>query len=164
MRLLINAMVLLMLAGVLIGATVLYKQDAAALEAMRQTQDSLNRLNVVIRKQSALAVVEGRRFPETIDPTWFEAQSAPINALLEPGHAWVEIAPLEERDLLHPRTKATTDKSIAQFWYNPELGVIRARVPMDVSDATTLALYNDVNGSHLLSLFELARPRIAEDV
>ena len=48
--------------------------------------------------------------------------------------------------------------AVAQFWYNPRHGVIRARVPMAMSDAETLAIYNQVNGSNLQSLFELVRP------
>jgi hypothetical protein len=32
------------------------------------------------------------------------------------------------------------------FWYNPRLGVIRARVPESASDDAAIAMYEAVNG------------------
>ncbi len=40
-----------------------------------------------------------------------------------------------------------TNRQLAQFWYNPNTGVVRARVPDSVSDATALRLYNRINDS-----------------
>ncbi len=45
---------------------------------------------------------------------------------------------------------------MAQFWYNPNTGVLRARVPADVSDATALKWYNHINGTNLTGIFALA--------
>jgi hypothetical protein len=42
------------------------------------------------------------------------------------------------------------------FWYNPALGVVRARVPRTLSDAEALELYNEVNGTRLQELTALA--------
>jgi hypothetical protein len=46
------------------------------------------------------------------------------------------------------------DRSIAAFWYNPANGVVRARVPVTISDQRATELYNRINGVFLTSIFE----------
>jgi hypothetical protein len=46
------------------------------------------------------------------------------------------------------------------FWYNPALGIVRARVPRTLSDADAIDTYNRVNGTAIRSLVEFAQ---AED-
>ena len=92
MRLIINLTMFLMLVGVLVGVAMVYRTDVATEQALVQTREAVARFQVEIDKQSALAVVEGRRFPETVDPVWFETRSAPINRLLGAAHPWVEVA------------------------------------------------------------------------
>src|SRR5690606_29054642 len=52
----------------------------------------------------------------------------------------------------HPPDPVLISKEQAGFWYNPALGVFRARVPQQVTAQETLTLYNRVNGTALLSL------------
>jgi hypothetical protein len=62
------------------------------------------------------------------------------------------VASEEDAGADHPRDPMAAGPGLAQFWYNPSKGVVRARVPDDVSEATALRLYNRVNDSHLTSL------------
>jgi hypothetical protein len=48
------------------------------------------------------------------------------------------------------------DNSVASFWYNPYQGVIRARVPIVISDRK--ALYNSVNRTRLDSIYSKDLP------
>jgi hypothetical protein len=43
--------------------------------------------------------------------------------------------------------------STAAFWYNPYKGILRARVPYDISDERALDLYNRVNGTSVSSIY-----------
>ena len=65
----------------------------------------------------------------------------------------MDLATRDEADLDNPMVKMTADPRLAGFWYNPHLGVVRARVPVMVSDVESLELYNRVNGTRLASIF-----------
>jgi len=88
----------------------------------------------------------------TIDPAWFQ-EAAPGNPLLDEDRPWVEVAGTSQADLLHPPVRMAVEKSIAAFWYNPYQGVVRARVPVMVSDDKATELYNRVNGTGMSSIF-----------
>lgn len=81
---------------------------------------------------------------------------------MTPDRPWLEVAPAADADLLHPRVRVTIDEGLAAFWYNPFQGVVRARVPVLVSDTDATALYNRVNGTSLSSIFETETPRRTE--
>ena len=87
-----------------------------------------------------------------IDPDWFEGD-LPENPLVGPEHPWVEIAPIADKARLHPSRLTTSLASVASFWYNPYNGVVRARVPVGISDARALDVYNEVNDCELETLF-----------
>jgi hypothetical protein len=72
---------------------------------------------------------------------------------VSPERPWIDLAAPDESELEHPVLKMTAGSGLAGFWYNPHLGVIRARVPVMVSDAESLELYNRVNGTRLASIF-----------
>ena len=78
---------------------------------------------------------------------------APRNPFLTGHRPWVEVAPPDEALLMHPFIRCDSSGNAAEFWYNPYLGIVRARVPYLRSDRETLALYNDVNDCELDSLF-----------
>lgn len=95
----------------------------------------------------------GRGWPKTVDPAWFGG-NLPLNSLLDQGRPWLEIASPDEHDLTHPRRRMAIDENDAAFWYNPALGVVRARVGPMLSDAAALDAYNFVNKSHVDELFD----------
>jgi hypothetical protein len=114
----------------------------------------LRRFQQQIALQYALARVERneRGYPVTVDPEWFQGQ-LPANPLLGPEHPWVEIASPEQKELLHPQERVASGKTSAKFWYNPHMGIVRARVPGGMSDAASVELYNYVNDTSLPNLF-----------
>ena len=117
-------------------------------------EDSLSHLRQAIKRHAGLgdAKLTGRGWPVTIDPKWFE-DGAPRNPFLTGRRPWIEVAPPDEALLTHPFIRCDIDGNAAEFWYNPYLGIVRARVPYLRSDRETLALYNDTNDCELDSLF-----------
>ena len=47
----------------------------------------------------------------------------------------------------HPANKVLKGSMPGAYWYNPQNGIVRARVTDQGSSAATLQLYNDVNQS-----------------
>jgi hypothetical protein len=143
-------------AGVWYAASVHDRLD----ENVSRTRESVRALGAEITRRALLEDVplsEGG-WPATIDPAWFEAQKMepPRNPLLSEKRPWIEIAGSDEALLEHPMVRADPDSdrgsNVAAFWYNPYRGIVRARVPMGLSDREGLALYNEVNGTTLTTL------------
>lgn len=154
MRLILDTLVALMLAAILVGV-VFHSRTDREIDQTRQTARlELRRFQQQIALQSTLGKVERteRGYPVTIDPEWFQG-TLPSNPLLGPEHPWVEVAGPDQMDLAHPTERVASSKSIAKFWYNPHLGVVRARVPVGMSDDASLELYNFVNDANLPDLF-----------
>lgn len=123
--------------------------------AITNTERSLAALRSQVRTRAGLG--EGPftddGWPVAVKESWFVER--PIaNELLPALPAFsVEVAGEGERMLVHPPKPFVADHERAAFWYNPYLGIVRARVPYQRTDAETLALYNDVNDSELVTLF-----------
>lgn len=141
-----------------------------------QTAAALRQIEQQIRLRAALEgeQLNERGFPTRIDPAWFNPQPGdanppdapntpatpdhahqPRNTLVSRHRPWMEIADLDQAGLRHPRVRQTLDDQTAAFWYNPFQGVVRARVPVDVSDARATDLYNRVNGTTLRSILDV---------
>lgn len=154
MRLLIDSLVAVMLAGLLASIIL---SDRAKQDDSRDVEIAtadLHRLQREIYLQSALATVPltDHGFPITVDPEWFQG-GLPRNPLLGPDHPWLEVAHEAQYNLKHPPNRMATDRSTAKFWYNPQQGIVRARVSSDMSEVEALAIYNRVNGCNLPGLF-----------
>ena len=154
MRRFIDALAVLMVIGLLAGATMhLHKLNEA--EQIRElARGEVHRLQQQVLRRAALTTVENRErgYPETIDPEWFHG-NLPRNPLLGADHPWLEVASAGQRNLKHPPLRIASDSSLACFWYNPYTGIVRGRVPSDVSDAKALELYNRINDCRLSDLF-----------
>lgn len=146
MRLVIDSLVALMLVAVLAGVALHYRQEQLVEQRVLITQSEVRRFQAQIMLQAAVEKVplSHRGYPLSIATQWF-AGDLPSNLLLGPAYPWVEIAPDTHRNLLHPTRHMATNRNLAQFWYNPYTGVVRARVPDSVSDETALRLYNEIN-------------------
>ena len=158
MRLFIDTLMALMLIA-LLGGLVWMKRDDQTQQAHREiARTEVRRFQQQIALQSALASVTDeqaahkRGYPPTVDPAWF-TDSLPENPLLDDSHPWVEVAGPNEKDFTHPLQRVATSSSTAKFWYNPNNGVIRARVPLAISDAAALETYCFVNDCQLSDLF-----------
>lgn len=157
------------IAGVLtlalgVAAVVIPLQRRGAREAeVGATRAAVQAIEAEVKRQALLGEValspEG--WPATLDPEWFAKQQQPVprNSLLSEHRPWVEVASGAQAMLNDPVIRADATAELASeraaFWYNPARGIVRARVPMAVSDRTTLELYNRVNGTDLVSLFAL---------
>ncbi|MCH8152174.1 MAG: hypothetical protein IH830_07360 [Planctomycetes bacterium] len=154
----IYSLVALMVTSVVAGV-VLYGRAARGMEQrIVQTRAEVRRFQSQIMLQAGLEQAEltERGYPAAVDPEWFLGD-LPTNPLLGPGHPWLGIANDSHSDLEHPVKLTASDHSLAQFWYNPNTGQVRARVPAGISDAAALGLYNRVNDCNLRDLFESAR-------
>ncbi len=155
MRALVDFITLVMLLGLLGG--VAWHQRAKSLErdTIAGVREDVLRIERELRRRAATGEIEvnGRGWPTTIDPDWF-IDDPPVNRLLPADRPWLEIAPPEHADLTHPLARQSYDRAVAAFWYNPALGVVRARVPVTLSDQRATDLYNRINGVRLSSIFE----------
>jgi hypothetical protein len=154
MRIFIDAVVGLMLVALLAGAVWYKRTDQADRQLRETTRAEVRRFQQQIALQSTLAKVAhtDRGYPESVNPEWFQGV-LPANPLLDTMHPWLELADATQKTLLHPPDRVAHDEKSAKFWYNPYLGVVRARVPVQVSDTATLELYNYVNDCNLPDLF-----------
>lgn len=155
MRWVLDILAVLTAAG-LIAAVVMFQRVQGQSEAqVERAATDLRRLELEIKYRSVTKNAELNEFgwPVTVDPKWF-GEDLPRNMLVSTRGAWIEIAGPGEAKLLNPRVRLAVDDSIAGFWYNPAQGVIRARVPVMVSDQEAVDLYNRINGTALASAFE----------
>lgn len=149
MRIVIDIMIGSMLIAVVAGGLYLYntqandqREVASVRAALQQLQEQAAYHTTV---QSAMAghdvlLVHLHR-------AWF-GEDVPSNALLAGDRPWIDLAPPGDLGL-HPPDPVATSEEQASFWYNPTTGTFRARVSPATSEAQTLALYNEVNGSSL---------------
>jgi hypothetical protein len=156
MRTLVNIVAVLLVAATALGLSVWAGVQAREELCLKQTRDSLTRLESEVRRRASLGGIElsATGYPMTIKPEWFE-EDVPRHMLLDEARPWVEIAPSDEATLDHPPVRVDVIGGLAAFWYNPAKGVVRARVPASVSDRATLEMYNKINGSELETLFTL---------
>jgi hypothetical protein len=95
-------------------------------------------------------------WPVAVLPEWF-CDAPPINALLpgvagiDGGRPWIDVAPPGDEGA-HPPDPVAVRPEQAQFWYNPNVGVFRARVAATLGSAEALTLYNRLNGVELDAL------------
>lgn len=160
MRLLIDSLIAIMLAGILAGLVMNHRHESAQLEQVRRVHQSLARLQEQVIYHGALEQADADRsatgFPMQVSPMWFDNE-LPVNAMVPGRQPWMDLAP--EGDMAdHPPDPVVTGPTQASFWYNPNRGIVRARVQPRFSDHETLDLYNRLNGSSLPALPEHIGP------
>ena len=157
MRLAIDSLVALMIAGVIAGVVFYSRQNDQQEVDVERVSIDVQRFQQQITLQSAIGVVElsDQGYPAVIDPEWFKQDDGglPKNPLLDDQNPWLEIAGPSQSDLNHPIKRTVSDRRTAKFWYNPYTGLVRARVPGGISDSESILMYNEINGSNLGGLF-----------
>ena len=158
MRIIIDIMIALMLVAVVAGGFIIYnnrQQDERDIETVRAALHQLHEQAAYhTTVQSAMA---GRdTMLVHLHPEWF-GEDLPTNVLLKEGHPWLDLAPPGDLGL-NPPDPVVSNQSQAGFWYNPTTGVFRARVVPGSSEAETLALYNEINGTSLDAFEQLPDP------
>lgn len=127
--------------------------EARRHEIEQSARASVDRLRGEIERRAATGDVDlnGRDWPHEVDPAWFGGV-LPQNRAAPGARPWLEIASGEDAALMHPRQRAARDSTTPAFWYNPALGVVRARVSPLLSDRSTLDRYNRINDSSVSTL------------
>jgi hypothetical protein len=152
MRLIVDSLIAVMLAGILAGVLLYERGKAEDLEQCRVIHQGLADLQEAAIYHGALA--EDPRsstgFPLLVSPLWFDRQ-VPTNVTVPGRQPWLDIAPQGDMGE-HPPDPVVTGPEQAGFWYNPNRGIFRARVAPQFSDQDTLALYNRLNSTPLRAL------------
>lgn len=140
---------------VAIAAAWYVTRDTGELQSSsEQARLEVDRLRaaMLLRSQSDRHLLNKHGWPLAIDPAWFSADDLPINPLVDADRPWLELAGPEQSGWRHPRPIFVVDHSTAMFWYNPALGIVRARVDLQGTDSETLATYNTTNNAALTSI------------
>lgn len=154
------------LLGLIAGSVYLARRSADDDSLLDRSRHSVRRFEQVVKLRASTSPeydTQRRGFPAVIDLTWFDGD-APRNPMLGKEHPWLEIAGPEQAEMQHPAVRQAVDGTYAGLWYNPYQGVVRARVPVMISDEQALATYNFVNGSQVRSLFDEEPERVAQKV
>lgn len=159
MRWLREAVTVVMLTAILAGVLFVQWRSADREAEIDRLSADLRRMDLEIKYRAATGKAELNAFgwPARIDPHWF-GEDVPRNTLLSGPRPWLEIAGVAEAPLVHPPIRMAVEDDDAGFWYNPARGIIRARVPVMVSDGEATLLYNRVNRTTLRSIFESEPP------
>jgi hypothetical protein len=159
MRFLFNFMVLVLLAALVVGGVWHVRKQRFDEDQIIMTLDSVREIQRIVSVQAGMQSTQtnGRGWPVTIDPAWFD-DIIPRNHIVSQDRPWLEVAPPEHADYLHPTVRMTIGDDVAGFWYNPGNGIIRARTPVTVSDRLATEMYNAINDTYLKSIFEDTTP------
>jgi hypothetical protein len=164
MRLVVDTLIAVMLIAVLGGLLLRQRSEQSMLERIGLVQQSIRAIESQALYRAAVGDAEGtpRGFARLMDAAWFE--HVPQNELIA-DHAirpWVDLSPDDQPDRLNP-AHVVAEGPLASFWYNAERGVVRARVPDQMSQQATVDLYNLVNGTSLrVDDVDWARPRVEQ--
>lgn len=158
MRLIIDSLIALMLAC-LLGAVILhYRHEQKRLIEVQQVHAALSQLQeqVLYRGAWVQSKTGEPGFPRAISPVWFPG-GLPMNCLAPPRQPWLDVAPVGDHHD-EPPDPVITSAEQAAFWYNPNRGLIRARVLPQFTQNATLELYNRVNGTLVRALNKSTDP------
>lgn len=155
MRLLLDSFLALTVVACLAGAVWYARTDHMDERNVDMAQESVRRIQREVYLQAQLGQVEltDKGMPVSIDPHWF-GDELPRNPLLDENRPWLSVAGDSELGFIHPRDLTADTEGRAAFWYNPDTGVVRARVPQTLSDEQIITQYNMVNGSVLATIFD----------
>lgn len=157
MRIVLDILVVVVLVGVLGGIALHHHHRSEAATFPEATRIEISRLQQEINLHAALAGNDaggGPNYPTTVDPDWFADSGLPENLVVEGERPWLEVAGEAEWALSDPKVRVTVSATTAAFWYNPNLGIVRGRVPAAMPESEALALYNLINQTELLALYE----------
>jgi len=153
MRIVIDTLIAVMLGALLIGTVSHYQTEQYQVDRKQQVHRTILRLHeqAVYHGAVGQAPVSGAGFPLEISPLWFGERGVPTNSMVPGRQPWLDIAPHGDNSE-HPPDPIITKPQQAGFWYNPNLGIVRARIAGNFSPAKAIETYNILNGTTLTNL------------
>ena len=146
MRSTLNVLTILAAGLLVLGGWRIYDDARQEDRLIQSTRLAKDRIHAEIRLRSALAGASVSRtgWIQRVDPKWFSPlpQNAWFTSAAQP---WIEIAPESVGRRQDPNEISITHPSQAAWWFNPNSGSLRARVPDLTSRSATRALYDLVN-------------------
>jgi hypothetical protein len=136
--------------------------EQAVFNAASDARRAIER-EIRIRAATGDATLNERGWPDTIVPDWF-GRKVPRNPFVGADHPWLEVATDADANLIDPPIRQALTRDVAGFWYNPNNGVLRARVGPRVTDADAIDLYNRLNAANVATLFAPAEATEATNV
>ncbi|MEO0513893.1 MAG: hypothetical protein AAF086_01185 [Planctomycetota bacterium] len=165
MRRLVDLFVVLVVIAVAVFVVQSRRSVETSAAAPQEVQQSIARLYERASYYGALETsTRSTRtlWPVAIMPEWFGG-TLPSNTMLSDVYAggspqshvyhrpWIDVAPPGD-DGTHPPDPVAVRRDQAQFWYNPNVGLFRARVPAHLGEDQALSLYNLLNGVNVAQL------------
>jgi hypothetical protein len=152
MRLVIDSLIALMMVLILGGIILHHRQQEQLLSDYRTAHYELSQIREMVIYHTALDrdTLNEWGYPGAIDPAWF-LQGLPFNRLVTGIHPWIDLAPPGDMND-QPPDPVVKRSDQAGYWYNPNRGIVRARVDEQFTEEATLALYNQINSTMLVSL------------
>jgi len=144
-RLLVDSLIAITAIGVLVGVVMHQRSRSDRLERIQQVQQTMRLIESQALYRAAIREADASRsgYAVQLQTDWFDAP--PENVLVGPRNPWLETAGADEQHRTDPRCIVVAE-GLPPFWYNPHLGIVRARVPMQLSQQATAELYRLVNG------------------
>ena len=153
MRLAINVLIPVMVVSLVAGIVAYDCLQRDRQDTRLTVQQDLVRLRGQAAYHGAMrrTAVTRAGFPRAIRREWFGGESLPVNRLIPGRHCWLDVAP--SGDMVdHPPDPIAFRSTQGGFWYNPNIGVVRARVPWQHSVEQALRTYNTLNHTNLTHL------------
>lgn len=147
MRLIVDTMLALLLIAVLGGILWYQRGQEQWLDKVTAVQEALRAVESKALYYGALGDVDStqRGYAMRVDAAWFDP--LPVNLLFaDEARPWMDTVLPEDGEAFNP-ARITAEGNVAAFWYNPYRGIVRARVPMQLTQGATIELYNLVNGT-----------------
>lgn len=159
MRLVVDSMIGLMLLGIFAGVLLFHRQESSQIDKTQSVHDSLARLHEAAVLHRVIESEGDARsdYLRHVSPGWFAGGELPVNLLLDRNRPWIDVAPPGDF-AAHPPDPVADAVGQAGFWYNPNTGVFRARVPRQVTARDTLNLYNRINAAALAAVTPVNDP------
>lgn len=148
MRLVVDLVVLLAILAGGAGYWWTQHQQVAMRRQIDQVRQSMREIHNVAMLHGGQGdvPVHTSGYPLKIEATWFA--TPPVNGLAADHALWLAVAEPERYAATNPRNITVSDQRAA-FWYNPARGIIRARVPRQITEDATMDLYNRINATSL---------------
>ena len=152
MRMVMDILVVLMLVVILTGVLWHYHSAHSRMLAYEALDLAISQLQEKVLLHGAINQVETteKGFPIHLSADWFD-EGLPRNPLVPARQPAVDVA-LQGDMSQHPPDPVITDSGQAGFWYNPNCGIVRARIMPEFTEGQTLAFYNRVNATDLVRL------------